>query len=216
MSRGAWICSLKLVWLHITWHQEWKWSTKVLHVLQTNFIHLHFLCLPVLQTVVAYIFWRTRKTCWKDIYQWFKHRGIKGKSTESAQDVGKRPKISCVQNAIWWKIHWRCQYLWCYKRWHFRYISFILSSSIIEKGWIDATFLQKLKNNNWAVVPGENLKGLAQNVKMDHKKSSCCPCSHASMAPQHRLNQERCKIFGKLIWFLSIMKKDEEWETWGR
>ena len=33
------------------------------------------------------------------------------------------------------------------------YVSFLLHRSIIEKGWIDVTFLQGLNHNAWVVFP---------------------------------------------------------------
>ena len=40
------------------------------------------------------------------------------------------------------------------------YVSFVLHASIIEKGWIDATFLQELRHNR-AVIQGDTIKCLA-------------------------------------------------------
>ena len=53
---------------------------------------------------------------------------------------------------------------------HSWYVSFALHTSIIEKHWINATLVQGLRHNKWVVIPSFVLKGLTQNVKMDHKK----------------------------------------------
>ena len=50
------------------------------------------------------------------------------------------------------------------------YVLFILHRSIIKKGWIDASFFQRLKHGTWVVIPGFVQNGLTQNVKMDCKK----------------------------------------------
>ena len=53
---------------------------------------------------------------------------------------------------------------------HHSYVSFVVYTLIIEKGWIDASFLEGLKHNTWVTIPGFVWNGLTQNVKMDQKK----------------------------------------------
>ena len=40
------------------------------------------------------------------------------------------------------------------------YFSYVLHTSIIEKGWINETFLQGLRHNKWVVIPSFVLKGI--------------------------------------------------------
>ena len=53
---------------------------------------------------------------------------------------------------------------------HHSYASFLVHTSMIENGWINAKCLQELKHNTWVAIPGFVQHGLTQNVKMDHKK----------------------------------------------
>ena len=68
------------------------------------------------------------------------------------------------------------------------YVSFALHSSIIKKGWIDATFLQELNSNKWVVIPSFVQNGLSQNVKMNHEKKF-----HRSLQTMQMLPMYKCK-----------------------
>ena len=72
------------------------------------------------------------------------------------------------------------------------YISFLLHLSIIEKSWNDAMFLQGLKHNKWVIIPSYALKGLIQNVKVDHKKKF-----HKNLQIIQLLPMFRCKYTSK-------------------
>ena len=63
---------------------------------------------------------------------------------------------------------------------------------IIEKGWINASFLQGLKHNTWVAIPGFVQNGLTQNVKMDHKKKF-----HRSLQTMQLLLMYKCKYISK-------------------
>ena len=58
----------------------------------------------------------------------------------------------------------------------------MLYMSIIAKGWNDATFLYGLRHHKWVVIPSFIPKGLAQNMKMDHKKKLQKPPDYAAVA----------------------------------
>ena len=53
---------------------------------------------------------------------------------------------------------------------HYLYLSFVVHTLIIEKGWINESFLQGLKHNTWVSIPGFVQNGIAQYVQMYHKK----------------------------------------------
>ena len=56
--------SLKLVWFHFTWPQEWERKTEVHHVLLTVFIYLHF-PMPTIAPTSVNIFWIWAcELCW--------------------------------------------------------------------------------------------------------------------------------------------------------
>ena len=132
--------------------------------------------------------------------------------------------IPCVWNAIW------CKYISEHRKvvelkndglcW---YVSFVFHGSIIVKGWIDATFLQRLNHNKSVVIPSFVLKCLTQNVKMDHEKKF-----HKSLQTMQLLPIYRCKYtskaenewrglynFVKLFWLFRTLKQKIEWETRG-
>ena len=90
---------------------------------------------------------------------------------------------------------------------HYSYVLFVVHTSVIEIGWIDASFLQGLKHNKWDAIPGFVQNGHTQNVKMDHKKSftkvsrlcRCFLCKDTSTPQKQTLNLEGCTIFVKLF-----------------
>ena len=99
------------------------------------------------------------------------------------------------------------------------YISYILHTSIIERGFIDARFLHVIKHYNWVVIPRYVLKGLTLNMKMGHKKTiftkfsrlcSCCICTDGSPPGKQKSNLESCKIFVKCFWVLRTVKQEIE------
>ena len=46
----------------------------------------------------------------------------------------------------------------------YSYVLFIVHTSIIEKGWTNAEFVQGLRNNTWVAIPGFVQNGPTQNV----------------------------------------------------
>ena len=78
------------------------------------------------------------------------------------------------------------------KEGHYWYVSFVVYTSIIEKGWIDAKFLQGLNQNKWVVIPGFVQNGLTQHGKMDHKKKF-----HKSLQTMQLLPMYRCMYSSK-------------------
>ena len=66
--------------------------------------------------------------------------------------------------------------------------SCIIHTSIIEKGLIDVVFLQGLMHNKRIEIPDFVQNGLAQNVKMNRKKTF-----HRSLQTMQLLLMYRCK-----------------------
>ena len=94
------------------------------------------------------------------------------------------------------------------------YVSFILHISIIEKGWINSSFLQGLRHNKWVVIPGFVQNGLTQTMKMDQKKMF-----HRNLQTMQLLPMYECKYTSKanmeyrglynfvtLFWLLRVLK----------
>ena len=71
-------------------------------------------------------------------------------------------------------------------------VLFILHSSNIKNGWIDATFLQGLRNNKWVVIPSFVQSNLTKKMKIDHKKKF-----HRYLQTIQLLPMYRCKYIAK-------------------
>ena len=97
---------------------------------------------------------------------------------------------------------------------HYSYVSFVIHITIIEKGWIDASFLQGLKHNTWVAIPGFAQNGLNRRSFMEvFRLCSFCPCTDASSPLKLKLNLEACFVFVKFFWFLRILKQAIQWGT---
>ena len=68
------------------------------------------------------------------------------------------------------------------------YVSFVVHTLIIEKGWIDASFLDGLILNTWVAIPCFVHNGLTQNVKTDNTKKF-----HSCLKTMQLLPMYRCK-----------------------
>ena len=77
---------------------------------------------------------------------------------------------------------------------HCSFALFVVHSSLIEKGWIDASFLEGLKHNAWVVIQGFVQNCLTQNVKMVYKNNF-----DKSLYTMQLLPMYRCKYTSKAV-----------------
>ena len=130
-----------LGWFLVKLHWGWKRRIKVLHVLMTVFIHLHF-SLPTSTSTSLIIY----SELWLG-----KHVECKIYINKSRVEISNEKYLN------------QLEILKNHRRYHVSKMPF--DTNMAESYWHGLDWC----NFSWAVTPGDVLKGLAQNMLVDHK-----------------------------------------------
>ena len=160
--------SLKLVWFHTTWHQEWEKEREVVPVLMTGFIHLH--CSMPTNTSTS-------------VNTYILNLGIQNMSIERCQEYshqvreiricsrcGRRTEDTMCLKSLLMKTWLKEGKLRDSKKIVIIYMFHFSSYINYWEGLDRCKIYSGTKAQKWVVIPGFVQNGLTHNVKMDHKK----------------------------------------------